>query len=89
MSNYNKQASEMVGDCQSPNVFFVTIESNTFLMTEDFDTAYNVWVNLPKNAESTLEDRQYGVIATNETGEDYSGFRLYDDSQTFLKSFED
>jgi hypothetical protein len=85
MNNFNKQASEMVGDGQSPNVFFVTIGNNTFLMSSNFNEAYTVWLSLPIDLDTTLEDRQYGVICSNETGEDYKGFRKYDDSVRFLK----
>lgn len=81
-NNFNLQASKMVGDGQFPNVFFVTLGDSTFLMTENFNEAYVTWRALPIVLESTLEDRLYGVVCSNEPDED-GIMQRYDDSSVY------
>lgn len=73
----------MVGDNGNPNTFFVTDKRGTFLVTTDFPAAYRAWAALPRNEESSLEDRKIGTIATTTPESDAPHARLvtYDDSR--------
>lgn len=76
-------ASQLIGDGQTPNLFFVTIAGNVQLITREFDTAYDYWRFLPRNIETTLEDRLTGVICSTEPIEDGSTKLVtYDDSRS-------
>jgi len=57
-------ASEMVGDGQTPNVFFVTVEGRVSLVTRSVRLAYETWSRLHVlHRESAIEDRINGTIA--------------------------
>lgn len=58
-------AREMVGDCEKPDLFFVREEGTVFLVTDRFAVAYEVWKNLPRTMETSLENRCFGVICSN------------------------
>ena len=78
----NKLATEMVGDGQSPNLFFVSCKGNILLVTTEFDTAYDYWRFMPRDVETMLEDRLNGVLASTESIEDGSTIlRTYDDTR--------
>jgi len=74
-------AREMVGDGQSPNLYFVSLEGVIITVTRDFRTAHAEWSSLPTNVETMLEDRKNGVICDTSPIEDGSPIlRTYDDS---------
>lgn len=83
-------ARKMVGDGKKPNLFFVSLDGNIILISRDFETAYGEWKKhaTRRNAETALEDRLWGVIASVEPESDDPGSRfvLFDDSVYFLKS---
>lgn len=86
-------ATEMVGDGQKPNVFFVTNKGKVTTITRHFETAHREWIKFAtQRVESMLEDRQTGVIASagiepvfdhdgNDTGRE--AWRTLDDSTHF------
>ena len=81
-------ATELVGDGKRPNIFFVSIEGRTVVISLDFDVAYDAWAMFSDVGggveNTTLEDRQAGVIASIEPLEDGSGESvLVDNSETF------
>ena len=81
----NTLATEMVGDGQSPNLFFVSIKGNIMLVTPEFDTAYDYWRFMPRDVETALEDRQNGVLASTEPVEDESNRLVtYDDARRMI-----
>ena len=57
----NELARSMVGDGQSPEVFFVSVLGNVVMATTDPHAAYSCWRGYP-NAETSLESRKFGVI---------------------------
>ncbi len=57
-----KLAREMVGDGKDPNWFFVSDSKGIALVTRDFNAAYAFWLSLPRNADSSLEDRKTGTL---------------------------
>jgi hypothetical protein len=65
-------ASQVIGDGQTPNLYFVTVQGNVVLVTREFDQAYDYWRYLPRNVETSLEDRLIGCICTTEPIEDGS-----------------
>lgn len=66
-------ARDMVGDGKTPNVFFVSKQpQGLVLVTRDEEAAYNYWQSLPRNVETSLEDRSFGVIASTEPREEGS-----------------
>jgi hypothetical protein len=65
-------ACNMVGDGKAPNIFFVTVEGSVQLISLDVELAYTAWRRIPRNIESSLEDRQYGTICTVEPEHDGS-----------------
>lgn len=66
-------ASEVIGDGQSPNLYFVTVAGRgVILVSREFDTAYDCWRFLPRSIETTLEDRKIGVICSTEPIEEGS-----------------
>lgn len=80
-------ARDMVGDGKRPNVFFVSLEPLGIVMiTRDFQAAYQYWKGLSRSAETSLEDRQTGVICSNEPlCELDKRLHVIDDSASFLK----
>lgn len=64
----------MVGDGESPNVFFVSLEGNVVLISLDFDVSYLFWKHISNKLahETSLEDRQHGTLASVEPIEDGS-----------------
>jgi hypothetical protein len=92
----NELASTMVGDGDSPDVFFVTDKNGDVAMiTVDFERAYSFWNDLPKTEQSTLENRKWGVICSTEprnendsrlvTMDDATEFRKYLKPETILR----
>jgi len=74
-------ARETVGDGKSPNLFFVSVEGNIGMITQDFLAAYRYWRDLPRNIETALEDRKTGTICDTTPIEDGSAIlRTYDDA---------
>ena len=73
--------SEMVGDDGSPNLYFVSIKGNCHLVTRDPHVAHEFWRKLPRHVETCLEDRQTGVLCSNEPEDDEPGspLRWHDD----------
>lgn len=76
-----KLARDVVGDSGSPNLYFVSDAKGVIMVTKDLDAAHEAWRNLPRNKESSLEDRKTGVLASTEPVDDTPGARLvtYDD----------
>ena len=89
----NGLARIMVGDSQTPNVFFVTVGNDTQLISTDFNQAYVFWKGLSKtqrSKEPALADRMFGVICSVEKGlnADYPhGYTVLDSSREFLRAF--
>lgn len=89
----NTLAKAMVGDSQTPNVFFVSVGVNTQLITTDFNQAYLFWKGLSRTQrtqEPALADRIYGVICSVEKGlmpEFPNGYTVIDCSKEFMKAF--
>lgn len=72
-------ARDMVGDGRKPNRYFVTDGGRVVLVTTDRVAAYRHWVVLARRrplAESALEDRLFGVIASVSPDSDAPGARL-------------
>ena len=71
----------MVGDDGSPNLYFVSVKGNCQLVTRDPHVAYGFWRKLSRKVESCLEDRQTGVLCSNEPEGDEPGspLRWHDD----------
>jgi hypothetical protein len=77
----------MVGDGGSPNVFFVSQQPlGVVMITRNALLAYDYWRSLPRDVETSLEDRQWGVIADNGP-EDEGSTKLVvrDDYRQFTK----
>ena len=89
INELEKLASKMVGDCQTPNVFFVSKFDNEthgiILITTDFEVAYKVWKSLPKTCETSLEDRKFGCICTTEPVSEGSKQLITDDNSDMFK----
>jgi hypothetical protein len=81
-------ATATVGDGKSPNLYFVSKGNEVLTITRSFAVALQQWRALPKDVETCLEDRRFGVIASNEPDEDGST-RLVkiDDSETFKRMY--
>ena len=89
----NQLATEMVGDGKKQNVFFVCEQGNVVMITTDFDAAHSFWQNLAcTRVDSTIEDRQTGVICSagperDEDGDVLTGtkyrWEVRDDSKHF------
>ena len=79
----------MIGDGKSPNLFFVTENGVTVTITRNYAAAYFEWRNLAWNyprIECALEDRKFGVIASQEPESDtINKLIIRDDSGTFLR----
>lgn len=78
-------ARDMVGDGKRPNLFFVsTLADGIVLISRSFETAYEFWRGLPRDTETALEDRQYGVICDTSPEEDGGNrLRTWNDSAGF------
>lgn len=78
-------ASEMVGDGQEPNMFFVSKQGVVVMVVDDFYAARNYWHGLLfENVECCVEDRLWGVIASKEPRSDTDPkLILWDDSEEF------
>jgi hypothetical protein len=79
-------ASEIVGDNNKVNLFFVSYEPvGTALISRSFEVAYDYWKSLPRSSEATLEDRQTGVLASyDRENEDGTGRIIVHDSTHML-----
>lgn len=80
--------SQMIGDGQMPNLFFVSEQGVIVTVTCDFSTAYSAWNKLATQTpriECALEDRVNGTIADVGPSEDEPTGKLFrrDDSVTF------
>lgn len=80
----NALATELVGDGQRPDLFFVTDQGNVVTVTTSARIAYDHWRQLAARrpmVECALESRQIGCVATIEPVEDGSPkLGVYDDS---------
>ena len=81
----NALATEMVGDCKLPNVFFVTVKGNVIMVTTAGWKAHKFWLDLPHSVETALEDRQNGVLCSNEPEEDGSKNLVWHDDYDYLR----
>jgi hypothetical protein len=83
-------ASITIGDDKAPNLYFVTDQGVLVTITRDFDVAYAHWQTLAQRAprvESSLEDRQHGVLASVEPDEENSNrLIVIDDTHWLLKT---
>lgn len=88
----DKLATEMVGDGNKPNVFFVTHKGKVTTITRHFEVAHREWRKFAmQRMESALEDRLTGTIASAGVEEtfDHDGisqgraWRVFDDSILF------
>lgn len=71
-------ARKLVGDGKSPNVFFVSLDGNIIMIALDFHLAYQKWkeISSQRTTETSLEDRQTGVLASIEPESDEPGAKL-------------
>ena len=82
-------ASELVGDGDKNNLYFVSLNGIIQTVTNDFGVAYRHWRGLPRNQESALEDRQYGVICSiSPKEENKNQFETEDNSQEIFKKLD-
>lgn len=82
-------ASNHIADGDKNNFYFVSLNGIIQTVTSDFGVAYRHWRGLPRNQESALEDRQYGVICSVEPKEENQNkFETFDDSQVIFKKLE-
>lgn len=84
-------ARDMVGDGQTPDVFFVSDEGRIVAIETDAQRAYDRWRELAARSprkESALENRTYGVLASVEPKDDSPNARLVvlDDFQGFASA---
>lgn len=78
----------MVGDGGSPNVFFVSLEGNVLLISLDFNVSYHFWrlISSKRDKDTTLEDRQHGVLASVEPEEEGSDKLIrIDDTEMLIR----
>jgi hypothetical protein len=78
-------ASELVGDGELPNLYFVSDHEGIILISQDFDIAHEAWQELPYDKESSLEDRLSGVICSTSPRDDSDELETWDDSINSLK----
>ena len=82
--------AQLVGDGQSPDLFFVTREGSVVTITRDFQTALHDWQRLANSLPRiacALEDRLFGCIASV-AGPSQDGERLMtDESGMFLQMY--
>lgn len=88
MKNYNEQARNEVGDGCLPNRYFVSVEGNVFIVSENFDEAYAIWRHLPKNVETCLEDRLTGTICDTSLNEETGKLETHDESTRWIEWIE-
>lgn len=72
-------ARDVIGDAQSPNLYFVTDRGKVQTVTTDYPTArdhYNRLAHRLPRMECALEDRGYGCIADVAPSSDTPGARL-------------
>lgn len=81
-------ATEIIGDGKSPELFFVTEEGIVTTVSRNFEVAYKAWKALDRTAESALESRKIGTLASVEPAEEGSStlVRIDDAYQWFGKS---
>lgn len=80
-------ASQMVGDGKKPNLFFVSTEKNGIVfISRYFPSAYEMWkqVSIGNCQETTLEDRQNGVLCSVEPEEEGSKKLIRHDDSNML-----
>lgn len=81
-------ATNVVGDGGVPNLFFVSIEGVIITVTRTFSVAYDHWKSLPRDKETALEDRKWGVICSTGAREEGSSQLItIDDSSRFEKMY--
>jgi len=76
-------ASNLIGDGQSPNLYFVTDRGVVVTVTRSFEVAREEWKQLSRRSprlECALEDRKVGVLASVEPESDEEGapLRVFD-----------
>lgn len=79
ISALQQLATAKVGDGKNPNLYFVTDKGVVTTISQDFDVAYKHWKHLSTRiplAESALEDRLTGVLASVEPISDERGAAL-------------
>lgn len=78
-------ARDYVGDGGSPNAFFVSVKGRVLMVSFDFLPAYQTWKawSSPIEEETTLEDRQHGVLASVEPDEGTGRLRRFDMTTEF------
>ncbi len=82
----NKLAQAHVGDCKTPNLFFVSVGGKTKMVGMDGTAAYEYWKKVSKNKdkETSLEDRLVGCICSMEPKEvDSKELIVIDEFQRF------
>lgn len=86
IKEFESMATNLIGDGKTPDLFFVSEQGVIITISRSFDTAYNEWKGLPRNIETALENRSYGVICST-SPDDENGNKLvtWDDSRQFLK----
>lgn len=80
-------ASNLVGDGDKEDLFFVTDRGDVVTVTRNFWTAYNDWKQLSRRSprvECSLENRTYGVICDVSSDEETETLCVRDDSQGFV-----
>jgi hypothetical protein len=88
ISELEKMAREMIGDGGAPNLFFVSQGGVIITVSRSFEVAYSHWRGLPRDIETALEGRNYGVICSTSPIEDDSPkLRTYDDSEGYRRMY--
>lgn len=77
-------ASNLIGDGQSPNLYFVTDQGVVVTVTRSLEVAHAEWKELARRlprVECALEDRKTGVLASvePESNEEGAKLRVFDD----------
>ena len=83
-------ARNLVGDGNLPDLYFVSVKGEVFLVTSDFELAYHAWLakSVYQNVETALENRTYGVICSVEPKDDDDDTLItLDDSYSFRKEY--
>ena len=78
-TQFEKIASELIGDGRRPNVYFVTDQGKVQTITLNKEVALDHWRALAARwpmVECALEDRQTGVLASIEPTTDDEGAPL-------------
>lgn len=82
IAELEKLASDMVGDGQTPDLFFVTDRGGVVTVTTDFEVACLAWEKLRDRyplTECALENRHHGVVASVEPDGDGGPLIILDD----------